>query len=180
MPSYAQENKFFLNEFDESLDGIYLDVVEATARAARSTHKSGRGLDFYINSEGGDATRAFALVELIEVAKAKNVRINTYVLSECHSAGSIVAVAGTKGHRYTSRGASYLLHFGETESISRSPLSATRILEENIRHFERVLAHYVANGKATKEEWLEEFRDDNFYLSGAQAIRWGLADKYLV
>lgn len=172
MPSYADGSRFFINEFDESLDLMLLELVNAA-------YGKDKWLEFWINSEGGDASRAFSVVALMEVAKAQGKQVYTYVLHDAHSSGSIVAVAGSKGHRKVARGGSYLLHYGQTDVVANNPIELSRIADANLRHFAGVRQHYVDNTVAGID-MLEEFLlHDNYYLTAEEAVRLGFADDYL-
>ena len=172
MPSHAEGSRFFINEFDESLDLMMLELVQ-------SVYGKEKGLEFWINSEGGDASRAFSVVQLIEVAKAQGKQVYTYVLHDAHSSGSIVAVAGSKGHRKVARRGSYLLHYGQTDVVANGPVELQRIAEANTRHFNTVRQHYLDYTKASAAEIDACLLHDNYYLTAEDAVRLGFADDYL-
>jgi len=171
MPSYAEGHDFFINEFDESMDQMMLDLVNAAYA------KDKRPLRFFINSEGGDASRAFSVVSLIEVAKAKGKPVETVVLHDAHSSGSIVAVAGTD--RKVARRGSYLLHYGQTDVVASGPVELARIAEANTRHFNTIRQHYLDCTKASVDMLDEFLLHDNYYLTAEDAVRLGFADDYL-
>lgn len=171
MPSYAEGHRFFINEFDESLDLMLLDLVQAVYANDR------RQLSVYINSEGGDASRAFSVVSLIEVAKAKGKTVETVVLHDAHSSGSLVAVSGNV--RKVAHRGSYLLHYGQTDMVANGPVEMARIVESNNRHFNTVRQHYLDNTKASIDMLDEFLLHDNYYLPADEAVRLGFADDYL-
>lgn len=172
MPSYADGPRFFINEFDESVDQMMLELVDAV-------YSDDEQLEFWINSEGGDASRAFSVVALMEVAKARGKQVHTYVLHGAHSSGSIVAVAGSKGHRKVAVRGSYLLHYGQTDVVASGPVELQRIVDANARHFLTLHKHYMDSTEidpATLDDFLLH---DNFYLTAEDAVRLGFADEYL-
>jgi ATP-dependent Clp protease protease subunit len=171
MPSHSEGNRFFLNEFDESLDAIMLDIIGLVQ------HKDTARLEFWINSEGGDAYRAFALVELISLAKQRGITVQTFVLAEAFSAGSMVAVAGSPGYRFVAPSGVYMIHYGEAEQTATSPIAAGRVAKANKDHFNRVLQHYKDHTKIPQLK--RKMQDDFLYLTADQAIEYGLADGYL-
>lgn len=172
MPSYAEGSRFFINEFDESLDQMMLELVEAV-------YGKDKWLEFWINSEGGDASRAFSVVELMEVAKRRDKQVYTYVLHDAHSSGSIVAVAGSKGHRAVAWRGHYLLHYGQAEHVAAHPVEMARMAEANLRHFETVRQHYLSN-TSIEPDVLDDFlMHDNYYLPAEDAVRLGFADHYI-
>lgn len=168
--AFDNDGNFYLTTFDESLDELTL----AMARMARSAD---RALSIYINTDGGDATRTFALVEIIRWAKANGVLVETFVLCEAQSAGSIVAVAGTKGHRYVAYDGAYMLHYGQTSQVANSPVSAERIYKANKRHFNNLVSHYEANCDIPALS--SKLQNDSLYITAQQAIEWNMADGYI-
>jgi ATP-dependent protease ClpP protease subunit len=173
MPNHASGQRFFINDLDnEDVDLLLLSVAEAIFEGDIEN-----SLEFWINSEGGDASRAFALVELIYLAQRKGFIVETFVLCDAYSAGSIVAVAGSKGYRWVARDASYMLHYGEAENTATSPIAAERIGKETVRHFLKVLNHYEHNCHIPDLETKLMF--DNYYIHGDLALQYGLADGFL-
>lgn len=170
MPSNCdEEGNFFLSDFNKSLDDLFIPV----ARFVRERPK-GSVMSFYINSDGGDATRALSLVELIRWGKSRGITVETFVLSEANSAGSIVAVAGSKGHRYVADNGSYMLHWGTTEQTANSPESSRRMHDANVRHFNNIFDHYERN--CDIPALAKKLRHDHLYITAEQAIEWNMAD----
>lgn len=171
MPSHSDGHRFFLNEFDESLDAIMLDMIGAIAQ------KDTIWVELWINSEGGDASRAFAVVELMSLAKQRGIQVKTCVLSEANSAGSMVAVAGSPGFRYVAPGGVYMIHYGESDQSVVGPVEAARLAAANRDHFKKVLQHYKDH--CNIPQLGSKLKSNYLYIPADQAIEWGLADGYL-
>lgn len=181
MPSLSDGNTFFINEFDESMDQVLLDVAKSIhEQNAYHKHNPAKILNFFINSEGGDATRAFSLVALMEHAKGLGFQVNTTVLSDAHSAGSIVAVAGSKGLRSIAPGGNYMLHYGEVDVTANGPVSLERITAANQIHFKRIKNHYLKYTDLSSDELESLVQWDNAYIGVEHALQWGLADSLYV
>lgn len=103
-----EENTFFINDVDDNLER---DIVVPLIREIekQSKLKDGR-IDLWVNSYGGYAHLAFQIVSLMELAKRNGVLVRTMVSSLAYSAGSVIAIAGTPGHRYIDKDAEHLLH----------------------------------------------------------------------
>lgn len=172
LTSASDPTRFFINDFDaEDFDQLLINVVDAIYDENSSV------LEFWVNSEGGDASRAFALVELIRLAEKQGLVVETFVLSQAFSAGSVVAVAGSPNNRWVARDATYMLHYGTAETMANSHVSAQRIMTAHTQHFLMVLNHYE---KYTDIPDLEEkMKFDDLYITGEQAVAWGLADHFL-
>lgn len=172
MPSLSDGRTFFINEFDETMDEVLLNVARSISKQKGSPLDA--QLHFYINSEGGDASRAFSLVALMEHAKALGFKVFTTVLCDAHSAGSLVAVAGSPGCRKVARGANYLVHYGEVELVATGPVGLQRIFAANNRHFYRMVEHYNLHTKIPDIKSLMDY--DNAYISSEEALEWRMAD----
>ena len=166
MTSHISGQKVFINELDDSVDALMIEFSELAF--------AGADIDIFINSEGGDATRALSLVELIGLAKERGSTVSTLVLSQAHSAGSLVAVAGTKGERYVAQRGLYMLHYGQAEGTANSPKAMERMFWSNMYHFDTIVRHYQEN--CNIEDLEEKLREDNFYVSSEAALGWGMAD----
>src|SRR6478735_4728403 len=114
-------NRVFVGDFDETTYELMIPLINFVYSNKSSVVS--RNLYLYINSSGGDAHRAFALVELIREAKARGITVHTQALS----AGSLVAVSGSVGHRKVAKRASYLVHYGEADAAVKSPDELARI-----------------------------------------------------
>jgi ATP-dependent protease ClpP protease subunit len=172
--TYFEGKRLYLTEFDESLDACMLDVASIALGRA-----SNQRLEVFINTEGGDSARAFSLVELMEHAKGRGITVATYVLHDGHSSGSIVSVAGTKGHRYVAKRANLSLHYGTSESVVASPMEMARMATATEAHFKQIRQHYLDNSDITPKALDDMLRHDHFYTSAEAAVAFGLADSLL-
>lgn len=182
--TYIDGSTIYLDEFDESLDAIMIDLVNLIKRkivkaAANPDPEDAPSIEFWINSMGGDSHKAFALVELMEWAKGAGVHVNTVVLSEAASSGSIVACAGSKGLRRTTRNALWLMHYGDVDIQATSPVDLRRQATTYLTHFNHVRQHYINNSKHNAEFWEGRLATDNYTITGVDAVGLGLADGYL-
>lgn len=172
---YHTGNVFYVSEFDKDMTDYFMipfyRAVEEQAEAAGT-------IDMYINSYGGDTHQAFHLVSMMEIAKGHGVTVRTIVTDTAMSSGSIVSVAGSPGERYVARDASLLVHYGYVYSGEVStPLQVQRNREHHEKHFSHILSHYEKY--CSIPNLSDKMNDDNYYITGVQAKRWGMADKFL-
>ena len=141
-------------------------------------------ISIYINSPGGSVTAGLAIYDTMNFIKPD---ISTIVMGQACSMGSFLAMAGTAGkrivlpqsrtmiHRVSSgtRGTSGSVHVQELEFED-----ARRHLEESKNINQRLTQLYVDHNTAGKtyEELFEAMKFDTF-LSAAEAVEYGLADK---
>lgn len=174
---YHDGNRFYiLGEFNDDLQkGV---IIPLTNKISELADRRNAEVEFYINSNGGDGHLCMYLVALFELAKKRDIKVKTIVPSIALSAGSILAVAGTKGERYIAGGAEHLVHYGQFDGYRKTtPLQIERGTERWKRWTNSLLEHYKKYCSIPELE--EHLKDDDFWVPAAQCIEWGLADKYM-
>lgn len=173
---YYHDNTFYIGAFDEDMEDYLIIPFQ---RCIRQQADEEEGLiDMYINSYGGWTHLAFHLVEMMELAKSYGITVRTIVTNSAMSSGSIVSVAGTPGQRFVSKNAIYLIHYGYIyPAVHSTPLQVDRERIYQKNHFKHILNHYKKYCDIPDLE--ERMKDDDWYLTAAQAKRWGVADHYL-
>jgi len=177
---HAEDNNFYINgEIGDSFaKEIVQPFIKEVSRQSNLCKECGKrdGLNIFITSIGGSLEQAFDLISYIEKAKSLGLTVRTYVTSMACSAGSMIAVTGSK--RYVSSRAYYHLHYARGGSYSHNP----EMIDRNTEN-----AHFVQGElvkvykKYTKLKGIEKkLLADNFMINGGEEIiRWGLADELL-
>lgn len=143
-----------------------------------------KDISLFINSPGGQVTAGLSIYDTMQFIKPD---VATYVMGQAASMGSFLAQAGAKGKRFVlpesrtmihrvssgTRGTSGSVHVQELEMED-----AIRSFEESKRINKRLTELYVKHNTAGKnyDEMFETMKFDTF-LSAAEAVEWGLADK---
>mgnify|MGYP006164973203 FL=1 len=138
----------------------------------------------YINSPGGQVSAGLGIYDTMQFIKCD---VSTVVIGQACSMGSFLSQAGAKGkrivlpesrtmiHRVSSgtRGTSGTVHVQELQFED-----ALRSMEESKKVNRRLTELYVRHNTAGKtyEEMSETMKFDTF-LTAAEAVTWGLADK---
>lgn len=175
VPGANEENVFFIGDFDDALErDVILPLTVEIAKQSKG--KEGR-IDLYINSMGGYGHLLFHFIELVEMAKRNGVVVRTIVTDSAFSAGSMLAITGTKGERYIARTASHLVHYGTIASMESTPEQIERYHKWKNRYFANNLAHYKKYADIPNVE--QHIKDDGFFVTAAEAIKWKMADKYM-
>lgn len=174
---YVDDNRFYiLGEFNDSLrDGLIVPLTKKINDLSRVREAS---IEIYINSNGGDGYLCMHLVELLELAKRRGITVKTIVPAIALSSGSILAVAGSVGHRYISRSAEHLVHYGQFDGYRKqTPLQIDRGTARWKRWTKTILNHYQKYAAVPDLE--EHIKDDDFWIPADKCIKWGLADKFM-
>jgi ATP-dependent Clp protease protease subunit len=145
-----------------------------------------RDISFYINSPGGAVTAGLAIYDTMQFIKCD---VQTIVLGQAASMGSMLAQAGAAGKRMVLPEARTMIHRvssgtpGTRGSVHVQDLQfedSKRAFEESVRINKRLTELYVKHNTAGKtyEELYETMKFDTF-LSAQQAVDFGLADKII-
>ena len=143
-------------------------------------------INLFINSPGGSVTAGLAIYDTMQFIRPD---VATYVMGQACSMGSFLAQAGAAGKRFVLPEARTMIHRvssgtpGTRGTVHVQELEfedARRSFEESKRINERLTELYVKHNTAGKtyEQLYEAMKFDTF-LSAAEAVAYGLADKVI-
>jgi len=131
-----------------------------------------RDITIYINSPGGLVTAGMAIYDTMQYIKCD---IQTIVMGQACSMGSLLASAGTKGKRLILPHARHMIHqplggaSGQATDVQIQANELLRWKDELTRVYEKHTGQPLEKLKADMER-------DNF-MTAEQAVAYGLADK---
>ena len=126
----------------------------------------------YINSPGGLVTAGLAMYDTMQFVKCD---ISTLVIGQASSAGSLLAMAGTKGKRYALNNSRIMIHQpsgGYSGQATDILIHAEEINKIKAR-LNRIYADHTGQDIITINEAME--RDK--FMTSEEAVKYGLADK---
>jgi ATP-dependent Clp protease protease subunit len=143
-------------------------------------------ISLFINSPGGSVTAGLAIYDTMQFIRPD---VATYVIGQACSMGSFLAQAGSPGKRFVLPEARTMIHRvssgtpGTRGSVHVQELQfedAKRSFEESQRINKRLTELYVKHNTKGKtyDELFSDMKFDTF-LSAAEAVEYGLADKVL-
>jgi ATP-dependent Clp protease protease subunit len=143
-------------------------------------------VNLFINSPGGSVTAGLAIYDTMQFIRPN---VATYVMGQACSMGSFLAQAGAPGKRFVLPESRTMIHRvssgtpGTRGSVHVQELQfedAKRSFEESQRINQRLTELYVKHNTAGKtyEQLFEAMKFDTF-LSAAEAVEYGLADKVI-
>ena len=166
------DNSFLITEFDESLLTVTVpSVTEEIYNQAR--YIDGR-IDLWITSPGGDWDVLKHLVELVELAKRSGVVVRTIVPSKAYSAGSMLAVAGTKGERYIGKDGEHMVHYGYMATGESTPLETKRTSDWKNEGWKQIERHYKKY--CNIPDLQEHMKNDWGFIKARKCLEYGMAD----
>jgi len=135
-----------------------------------------KDISFYINSPGGSVTAGMAIYDTMQFIKCD---VQTIVMGQACSMGSLLATAGARDKRMILPSARHMIH--QPSGGARGQATDMLIQVEEILAMKKSLTQiYVDHNSAGKtfEELSADMERDN-YMSAEQAVAYGLADKVI-
>ena len=135
-----------------------------------------KDISIYINSPGGSVTAGMAIYDTMQFIKCD---IQTIVMGQACSMGSLLATAGAKGKRMILPHARHMIH--QPSGGARGQATDMLIQVEEILKMKKELTQiYVDHNSAGKtfEQFAADMERDNF-MSAEQAVAYGLVDKII-
>jgi len=133
-----------------------------------------RDILFYINSPGGSVTAGMSIYDTMQFVKCD---VQTIVLGQAASMGSLLAAAGAKGKRFILPNARHMIH----QPLGGASGQATdvEIQARELLRWKEVLTNiYVLHTSRRYEILKADMERDNF-MTAEQSVDYGLADKLI-
>ena len=133
---------------------------------------SKKDITLYINSPGGLITAGMAIYDTMEYVRSD---VQTIVVGQAASMGSLLASAGTKGKRFMLPHSRHMIHQplggtrGQATDIEIHAKEILRWKDELIRIYEKTTGHVFNKLK-------DDMERDKF-MTAEEAVKYGLADK---
>ncbi len=145
-----------------------------------------KDISFYINSPGGAVTAGLAIYDTMQFIKCD---VQTIVMGQAASMGSLLAQAGAAGKRMVLPEARTMIHRvssgtpGTRGSVHVQDLQfedSKRSFEESVRVNKRLTELYVKHNTAGKTyQDFERDMDRDTFMSAEEALAYGLVDKII-
>ena len=135
-----------------------------------------KDISLYINSPGGEVTAGMAIYDTMQFIKPD---VQTIVMGQACSMGSLLAQAGAKSKRMILPMARHMIH--QPSGGSRGQATDMLIQVTEILKMKQVLTEiYVRHNSAGKtfEQFSADMERDNF-MNAQEALDYGLVDKII-
>jgi len=131
---------------------------------------------FYINSPGGSVTAGMAIYDTMQFIKPD---VNTIVMGQACSMGSLLSTAGAPGKRLMLPHARHMIH--QPSGGAHGQATDIQIQAQEILKMKHYLTEiYVKHNSAGKT--FDEFAADmerDFFMSAEEALAYGLIDEII-
>lgn len=138
--------------------------------------ESDKDISMYINSPGGSVTAGMAIYDAMQFIKPD---VQTIVMGQACSMGSLLAQAGAKGKRMMLPNARHMIH--QPSGGARGMQSDIEISYKEITYLKKRLTEiYVKHNSAGKTyEDFERDMDRDKFMSAEEALAYGLIDQII-
>jgi ATP-dependent Clp protease protease subunit len=135
-----------------------------------------KDISLYINSPGGSVTAGMAIYDTMQFIKPD---IQTIVMGQACSMGSLLAQAGAKDKRFILPNARHMIH--QPSGGARGQATDMEIQVKEILEMKKNLTNiYVKhNSKGRNYSQLVADMERDFFMSAQEAVDYGLADKII-
>jgi len=135
-----------------------------------------RDISMYINSPGGSVTAGMAIYDCMQFIKPD---VQTIVMGQACSMGSLLAQAGAPGKRMILPNARHMIH--QPSGGARGMQSDIEISYKEITYLKKRLTDiYVKHNSVGKTyEEFERDMDRDKFMSAEEALSYGLIDKII-
>lgn len=135
-----------------------------------------KDISLYINSPGGSVTAGLAIYDTMQFIKCD---VQTIVMGQACSMGSLLSTAGAKGKRMMLPNARHMIH--QPSGGARGMQSDIEISYKEITYLKKRLTEiYVKHNTAGKTyEDFERDMDRDKFMSAQEALDYGLVDKII-
>ncbi|MHB0897527.1 MAG: ATP-dependent Clp protease proteolytic subunit [Spirochaetales bacterium] len=158
---------------DGEINDITADLIVAQMLFLESQDPA-RDISIYINCPGGSVTAGLSIYDTIQYIKPD---VQTICLGQASSMAALILACGTQGKRFALPSSRILIHqpwgnaSGQSSDISLQAREIVRLKKLTIEYFAR------HTGKPIEKLASDMERD--FYMSAAEAVEYGLADKIM-
>jgi ATP-dependent Clp protease protease subunit len=133
-----------------------------------------KDISFYINSPGGSVSAGLAIYDTMQFIKPD---VSTLCVGQAASMGALLLAAGAKGKRFALPNSRVMIH--QPMGGFQGQASDIEIHAKEILFLKARLNDIMAKHSGQKIESIERDTDRDNFLSGEQAVSYGLVDKVL-
>jgi ATP-dependent Clp protease protease subunit len=130
---------------------------------------------FYINSPGGAVSAGLAIYDTMQFIKPD---VSTLCVGQAASMGALLLAAGAKGKRFCLPNSRILIH--QPMGGFQGQASDIEIHAKEILYLRQRLNEIMAKHTGQSIETIEKDTDRDNFLSGEDAVKYGIADRVLV
>ncbi|HTE15173.1 MAG TPA: ATP-dependent Clp endopeptidase proteolytic subunit ClpP [Burkholderiales bacterium] len=133
-----------------------------------------KDISFYINSPGGSVSAGLAIYDTMQFVKPD---VSTLCVGQAASMGALLLTAGAKGKRFCLPNSRVMIH--QPLGGFRGQASDIEIHAKEILYLKQRLNEIMAKHSGQSVDTVSKDTDRDNFLSGEQAVSYGLVDRVL-
>jgi ATP-dependent Clp protease protease subunit len=133
-------------------------------------------IHLYVNSPGGSVSAGLGIIDTMKYIQCD---VCTYIIGQAASMGSLIAVSGTKGKRYTLPNARNLMHQPLLGGVMEGQATDLEIEAREMLRIRDRLYQIYAHASGQSVERIMRDCDRNKWLDEKEMIEYGLVDAVL-
>ncbi|MDR1520514.1 MAG: ATP-dependent Clp protease proteolytic subunit [Planctomycetota bacterium] len=142
---------------------LYLDLVNRES-----------DIQVYINSPGGSVTAGLAIYDTMQHLSCN---VSTYCIGQAASMGAVLLAAGSKGKRFSLPHSRIMIH--QPWGGAQGTATDINIQAAEINRLKALLIGILAKHSGKELAVVEKDTDRDFFMSGKEAVEYGLIDEVL-
>lgn len=133
-------------------------------------------IHLYINSPGGSVSAGLGIIDTMKFIQCD---VATYIIGQAASMGSLIAVSGTKGKRYSLKNARNLMHQPLLGGVMEGQATDLEIEAREMLRIRERLYEIYANATGQAKDKIARDCDRNKWLDETEMLEYGLIDAVL-
>ena len=133
-----------------------------------------KDIDFYINSPGGSVTAGLAMYDAMQHIKCD---VATICVGQAASMGAVLLAGGAKGKRYALKHSRIMIH--QVSAGFRGTAADITVQAAEINRMMDDLMGILSRHSGKTEEQVRKDCDRDYFMSGEEAVKYGIVDKVL-
>ncbi len=128
----------------------------------------------YLNSPGGSITAGLAIYDTMQFVRCD---VATYCIGQASSMAAVLLAGGKKGKRYVLPSSRVLIHqpWGATQGVTADISIQTKEMLRIRDYVNKILVKHTGQSL----EKIEKDTDRDFFMSAAEAVKYGIVDEVL-
>ena len=133
-----------------------------------------KDIDFYIHSPGGSVSAGLAIYDAMQIIKPP---IATICVGMAASMGAVLLAGGAKGKRHCLQNARVMIH--QASGGFQGTAADINVQVREINFYMDKITDILANHTGQPADKIRKDVDRDYWLSGEEAVNYGLVDKVL-
>jgi ATP-dependent Clp protease protease subunit len=133
-------------------------------------------IHLYVNSPGGSVSAGLGIIDTMNFIQPD---VCTYVIGMAASMGSLIAVSGTRGKRYTLSNARNMMHQPLLGGVMEGQATDLEIEAREMLRIRERLYEIYAKATGQPKEKIAKDCDRNYWMDEKQMLSYGLVDAVL-